>query len=145
MFHKIAIAYDESPESARALAVAIPLAKTLGAELHSITIMEMLPAYTAYAGAEADLVETLENDRNNFYAQLADKARAAADAEGVALVAHVRDGGEADSVVRFVCEEKIELLVIGIHRRHDRVSRMWSTLFTITQNLPCTCHVLGVH
>jgi nucleotide-binding universal stress UspA family protein len=45
--------------------------------------------------------------------------------------------------VNFVCEHKVDLLVIGIHRRSSRVSRMWSTVYTIAQNVPCS--VLGVH
>jgi nucleotide-binding universal stress UspA family protein len=144
MFKNIAVAYDESPEASRALAAAIHLAKTLGVVLQTITVMEKLPAYTAFAtGADPSMLSVLEEDRNKFYEQLQEKARAAAEREGVEMVTHLLDGEEADSIVGFVCERKIDLLVIGLHRRHDRLSRLWSTVYTIAQNVPCS--VFGVH
>lgn len=51
MFKRITVAYNESPEAGRALASAIHLARTLGAELRALTIVEPPPAYTAYADA----------------------------------------------------------------------------------------------
>lgn len=144
MFAKIAVAYDESPEAGRALKSAIELAKILGAGLQAITVMESLPAYTGFAtAADPAMTRTLVDDRLKYYDQLQTKARARAARDGVQLVAHLVDGAEADCIVRFVCEQKIDLLVIGIHRRHDRVSRMWSTVYTVAQNVPCD--VLGVH
>jgi nucleotide-binding universal stress UspA family protein len=144
MFKNIAVAYDESPEAARALTAAIELAKTLGVGLSAITVMERLPAYTAFAaGADACMQATLEEDRSKFYEQLQAAARALATREGVQLATHLLDGEAADGIVDFVCAHKVDLLVIGLHRRHDRVSRMWSTVYTIAQNVPCS--VFGVH
>lgn len=144
MFRKIAVAYDESPEASRALATAIHLAKTLGVGLETITVMEKLPAYTAFAtAAGASLAVSLEEDRKKYYDHLQAAAQAAGKREGVEIVTHVIDGEETDSIISFVCGEKIDLLVIGIHRRPERVSRMWSTVFTVAQNVPCS--VLGVH
>ncbi len=142
MFKNVAVAYDDSPEASRALNKAIELAKTLGIGLTAITVMERLPAYTAFAaGADAAMQATL--DRCNFYEQLQAHARAQALREGVHLSTHLLDGEEADGIVDFVCAHKVDLLVIGLHRRHDRFSRMWSTVYTIAQNVPCS--VFGVH
>jgi nucleotide-binding universal stress UspA family protein len=144
MFKKIAVAYDESPEAGRALEAAIHLAKTLGVGLQSITVMEKLPAYTAFAtGADPAMLRTLEEDRAHYYAQLQAKAQAHASHEGVELATHLVDGEEVDGIVCFVCDHKIDLLVIGLHRRHDRMSRLWSTVYTVAQNVPCS--VFGVH
>ena len=63
--------------------------------------------------------------------------------EGVELVTHLMDTETVGGIVSYVCEHKVDLLVIGLHRRSDRVSRLWSTVYTIAQNVPCS--VLGVH
>ena len=49
MFHKIMVAYDESAEAGRALQASIELAKTLGAELTVVTVLEPLPGYYSFA------------------------------------------------------------------------------------------------
>jgi nucleotide-binding universal stress UspA family protein len=144
MFKKIAVAYDESPEAARALNAAIELAKTIGVGLLAITVMEKLPAYTAFAaGADACLQSTLEDDRLRFYEQLQAAARDVALRGGVQLETHLVDGEATDGIVDFVRAHKVDLLVIGLHRRHDRLSRIWSTVYTIAQNVSCS--VFGVH
>ncbi len=144
MFKNIAVAYDESSEAARALNAAIDLAKTLGVGLVAITVMERLPAYTVFAaGADASMQAALEVDRAKFYEELQAKARDLAQREDVQLATHLVDGEAADGIVDFVCAHKVDLLVIGLHRRHDRLSRLWSTVYTIAQNVPCS--VFGVH
>ena len=144
MYKDIAVAYDESPEACRALAAAIHLAKTLGVGLQTITVMEKLPAYTAFAtSADPSLTVVLEEDRGRYYERMQAGARAAGKREGVEVITHTMDGEDADAIISFTCQHKIDLLVIGIHRRSDRVSRMWSTVYTIAQNVPC--NVLGVH
>jgi len=144
MFKNIAVAYDESPEAGRALAGAIRLAKTLGVELQTITVMEKLPAYTAFAtSADPSMLNVLEEDRSKYYDHLQATARALASRDGVKLTTHLLDGETVDGIVSFVCEHKIDLLVIGLHRRHDRLSRIWSTVYTIAHNVPCS--VFGVH
>lgn len=144
MYKNIAVAYDDSPEAARALVAAIDIAKTFGVGLQSITVMEKLPSYTAFAAAtDPGMITTLEEDRLGFYKRLQASAQAAAEAQGVQLVTHAVEGEAADAIVHFVCDNKIDLLVIGLHRRPSRVSSLWSTVYTIAQNIPCS--VLGVH
>ncbi len=144
MFKNIAVAYDDSPEAARALVAAIEIAKTFGVGLQSITVMEKLPSYTAFATAtDQTMIATLEEDRLEFYKRLQANAQSAAQAQGVQLLTHAVEGEAADAIVRFACDGKIDLLVIGLHRRPSRVSSLWSTVYTIAQNIPCS--VLGVH
>lgn len=52
MFKRILVAYDESPESERALITGIHLAKSLIAELRAVSVQEKLPPYTGYIDAE---------------------------------------------------------------------------------------------
>ena len=144
MFKRIAVAYNESPEARSALASAIQLAKALGSELRLITVMEELPSYTAYAIAtDCSLAQTLRDDRYKHYEQLQAETREMARREGVEVVTHLLDGEVPDRLVEFLVRDKANLLVIGLHRRTSHISRLWSTVYEVAQEAPCS--VLGVH
>jgi nucleotide-binding universal stress UspA family protein len=140
MFKRIAVAYNESPEARRALASAIHLARTLGAELRTVTIVQGLPVYTVSVAA---LDEVVTSDRLEAYDKLQCEAREAALREGVHLVAHLLEGAEVDTIVRFLVEYKADLLVIGLQHHSSRISCLWSTVYELAHGAPCS--VLGVH
>jgi nucleotide-binding universal stress UspA family protein len=139
MFKRIAVAYNESPEARRALASAIHLARTLGAELRTVTIVQGLPVYTVSVAA---LDEVVTSDRLEAYDKLQCEAREAALREGVHLVAHLLEGAEVDTFVRFLVEYKADLLVIGLQHHSSRISCLWSTVYELAHGAPCS--VLGV-
>ena len=144
MFHKIVLAYNESPEAQRALASAIQLAKSLKAELHTVTVMADLPAYTAYVGAvDGSWSRVLMDDRTKLYETLQEKASAFAHQHEVELICHVVEGGEVEAIVDFIRQQKADLLVIGLHQRDLYIARLWSTVYELAQEAPCS--VLGVH
>ncbi len=144
MFRKIAVAYNESPEAEHALGCAIQLAKSLGAELSTITVAAELPGYTAFAGAaDPALSRVLANDQESFYEALREKARASAELHGVALQSHIVEGGEIEAIVSFLRRHKADLLVIGLHQQNLHIARLWSTVYGLAQEAPCS--VLGVH
>jgi nucleotide-binding universal stress UspA family protein len=144
MCERIVVAYNESPESGRALASAIRLAKLLKAELQVVTVMQELPAYTAYAtAADSSLTRQLREDRSQRYEQMQAEARETALREGVAAVIHLLEGDEVDALLDFLLRDKPDLLVIGLHPHASHVSRMWSTVYGVAQDAPCS--VLGVH
>jgi nucleotide-binding universal stress UspA family protein len=144
MFKKIVVAYNESPEASRALASAIQLAKILGAELRVVSVMEDLPAYSAYAtAADSSLARTLREDRSQHYEQLQAEARDTALREGVAVITDLLQGEAVDGLLGFLIREKPDLLVIGLHRHTSHISRLWSTVYEVAQDAPCS--VLGVH
>jgi nucleotide-binding universal stress UspA family protein len=144
MFRKIALAYNESPEAQRALSSAIQLAKSLNAELLAVTVLPSLPGYTAYARAvDASLSQVLVNDQVNFYEALQEKARALAHQYDIDLACHLIEGSEVEAIVSFVRHQKADLLVIGLHQRDLYVARLWSTVYEMAQEAPCS--VLGVH
>ncbi len=144
MFKRITVAYCESPESRRALASAIHLARILGAELQTVTIIEAPPAYTAYADAvDPSLTLTINRDRMQAYERLQSDAREAAGREGVELQTHLLEGEEVDAIVGFLARHKTDLLVIGLHHPQLHISRLWSTVYELAQDAPCS--VLGVH
>ena len=144
MFRKIVVAYNESPESQRAFVSAIKLAKSLNAELLAVTAMADLPAYTAFAGvADSSITRVLKEDRLKFYKNLQDQARAQAESYGIELRSYLIEGRQVEAIVDFLRQQKADLVVIGLHQRDLHIARLWSTVYELAQDAPCS--VLGVH
>ena len=144
MFRKIVVAFNESPESQRAFLVAVKLAKSLNAELQAVTAIGELPAYTAFAGiADSSISRVLEEDRRDFYAKLQNHARAQVESYGIGFHSYLVEGREVEAIVNFLRQQKADLLVVGLHQRDLYIARLWSTVFELAQDAPCS--VLGVH
>jgi nucleotide-binding universal stress UspA family protein len=144
MFRKLVVAYNESPESHRALMAGIHLAKSLGAELHVVTSMADLPAYTAFAGAtDPGLTQVLEQDQSTSYTKLKEKGRALFESYGIEFHGHLLEGHPVEAIVDFLRRQQADLLVIGLHQRDFYIARLWSTVYELAQDAPCS--VLGVH
>jgi nucleotide-binding universal stress UspA family protein len=144
MFKKITVAYNQSPEATRALASAIQLSRMLSAELRVVTIVEPPPAYAAYAdAADSSLGQILIEDRKEIYDRLLAEARKAALREGVEVETHLLQGDEVDAIIRFLGLHQTDLLVLGLHHHQTHISRLWSTVYSVAQDAPCS--VLGVH
>jgi len=143
MFKKIAVAFDESPGAFHALISAISLAKTLGAELQTVTVVEPPPAYTGYVLALPDLSRVLSEDRVKFYEQLEETASAEGRRHDIAIHGTLVTGDEVEAIVEFLRHEKVDLLVVALHRYTPRIARLWSTVYALEQEAPCS--VLGIH
>ena len=101
MFSKILIAYDESPESGRALLTGIQLAKSLNAELRAVSVQENLPPYAGYIDAEVPGgTALLRQQAADYYRELLARARQAAQMEGVSLTAELVEGDEVQAIDR---------------------------------------------
>lgn len=144
MFRRIVAAYNESPESQRALDTAIRLAASLHAELHTVTAMGDLPAYTAFAGAaDPSLPRALKEDRLLVYQELQEKARVQVQGQGIELESHLVEGHPVEAIILFLRRQKADLLVLGLHQHDLHIARLWSTVYELAQDAPCS--VLGVH
>jgi nucleotide-binding universal stress UspA family protein len=144
MFRKIVVAYDGSPEAQRSLVSAIRLAKSLDAELHTVTVIADLPAYTAFAdAADSSVPRMLEQDRRQFYQNLQEKARDLFASYGIGFQGHLIEGKPVEAIVEFLRRQKADLLVLGLHQRELHIARLWSTVYELAQDAPCS--VLGVH
>lgn len=144
MFRKIVVAYNQTAEAQRALASAIRLAKSLDAELLTVTVMVDLPSYTAFASvADPALPRELDADRLRGYTELENKARVQAESHGIRFEAHLLDGKPVEAIVEFLRHHRADLLVIGLHQREFYIARLWSTVYELAQDAPCS--VLGVH
>jgi nucleotide-binding universal stress UspA family protein len=144
MFRKIVVAYNESPESQRALNSAILLAKSLHAELQTVTAMGDLPVYAVYAeAADPSIPRVLEDDRLRFYTKLQQTVRAQVESHGIQFQSFLIEGRQVEAIVEFLRQQKADLLVIGLHQRDLHIARLWSTVYELAQDAPCS--VLGVH
>jgi nucleotide-binding universal stress UspA family protein len=144
MFRKIVVAFNEAPESQRAFLVALKLAQSLNAELQAVTAIGELPAYTAFAGvADSSISRVLEEDQRDFYAKLQDHARVQVESSGIGFQSHLVEGRQVEAIVDFLRQQKADLLVIGLHQRDLHIARLWSTVYELAQDAPCS--VLGVH
>ncbi len=144
MFKRIVVAYDASPESRRALESAIRLAQTLGSELHTVTICEPSTISGSFVTAVAPtLGQTLVSDQRNRAERRLAEAREMAGRDGIDLATHLAEGQEVEEIISCVSGCKADLLVLGIHQHSLYLSRLWSTLFTVALDSPCS--VLGVH
>jgi nucleotide-binding universal stress UspA family protein len=141
---KNTVAYNETPEAERALISAIQLAKSLGAELRTVTVMAEPPAYAAFAAAgDPSLPRTLENDRLKFYQGIQEKASALAERHGIEVASCIVEGRQVEAIIHDLREQRADLLVLGLHQRDLYIARLWSTVYELAQEAPCS--VLGVH
>jgi nucleotide-binding universal stress UspA family protein len=144
MYQNVVVAYNESPEAERALHSAIRLTKIMNGQLQAITVKADLPAYTSFASVgDPSLPHALQQDREAFYQHLQEKARALALSQGVDLRTHLVEGHGVEAIVDFLRAQKADLLVIGLHQRDFYIARLWSTVYELAQEAPCS--VLGVH
>jgi nucleotide-binding universal stress UspA family protein len=119
MFKKILVAYDGSPEAARALIVGIHMAKSLKAELRAFYVYEKLPAYAAgymdFGVTGASIV--LPGQASHYYRMLQVNAQHAAHQQGIALKTELAEGDEVKAIVESVQKTESDLLVLDIPQR----------------------------
>jgi nucleotide-binding universal stress UspA family protein len=135
MFTKILVAYDGSEGARAALRVGIGLAKSLGAELHSISVEEHLPHYAA----TIDEVEDAKDRIDAYFRTLTKEARDQALLAGVDVQTVVRQGHEVEMIITYARDGKFDLLLAGYHghsRIFDRL--IGSTAQSIVRLSPCS-------
>ena len=139
MFHKIMVAYDESSEAGRALQASIELAKTLGAELTVVTVLEPLPGYYSFAVSSVPAWNWTEEKRIR-YGTLQAEARQQAKAAGVVFDAELINGDEVNTIVECAKRHHSDLLVLGM-RKHS-----WLMTGHTSQDVAelAPCAVLGI-
>jgi len=135
MFKKILLAYDGSGGAKAALKVGIGLAKSLSAELQSISVEEELPHYAATMGEVQDAKERVDE----YFRVLTKEARDQAALAGVELQTAIRQGHEVEIIVNYAKEGGFDLLLAGYHG-HSRIFErvMGSTAQSIIRLSPCS-------
>jgi nucleotide-binding universal stress UspA family protein len=138
MYEKIAVAYDGSPGARKALDAAIVLAKQ-GPGLLQLVAVEELPRFPA----SIDEIEEERTEAERRFAPMLEEARLRARAAGVALHAHLLPGHVVATIVEFVREHHIDLLVVGFmghSQLYDRI--IGSTTDRLVRLAPCSVQVV---
>jgi nucleotide-binding universal stress UspA family protein len=144
MFTKIVVALNDLPESQRALRTAIELARACNAELATVSILGELPAYTSFAlVVDPTAPNAMKEDRRRTQDELHEKASLLAREHGVRAKGSIIEGGKVQAILYFLKDERADLLVIGLHQHDFYLSRLWSSVYDLAQEAPCS--VLGVH
>jgi nucleotide-binding universal stress UspA family protein len=139
MFHKIMVAYDESPEAERALQVAIDLARAVGAELAVVTVLEPPPFYYSFAMVGGLPAVRWTEEQSAKFTALQAKARRQAKAAGLMLDAELISGDEVGTIIDCTIKHHSDLLVLGL-RKHTWL--MGSTTRDLSERAPCA--LLGI-
>jgi nucleotide-binding universal stress UspA family protein len=134
MYRRILVAYDGSDGARLALKHGIELARSLGAELVSISVEEHLPHYAASISE----VKAAKEEIDEYFRTLTGEARAQAALAGVALETIIRQGHEVETIVTTAKEGRFDLLVVGYHGHSNIFGRiMGSTAQSIVRLAPC--------
>ncbi len=112
MYSQILVPTDGSPASDAAIEHAIDLAQQYDARLHALYVVDGAAYSTLEAGAEI-VVEALESEGNKATTRVAD---AAADA-GVECTSTVTTGTAYRSIIDYVEDNEIDIVVMGTHGR----------------------------
>ena len=105
---KILIGNDGSDGAFKALSMALGLAKQLGAELHMICVEE-LPLMPASID---EVIEEQDEYEQRYYAVI-DRAMTLAKMQNVDLKTHVVPGHPVPTIIDFIQTHRIDHLVIG--------------------------------
>ena len=144
MFSKIVVALNDLPESQRAVRTAIELARVCNAELATVSILGDLPAYISFASVvDPNAPNAMEEDRRRVQGELHEKASLLAQEHGVRATGSIVEGREVQAILHFLKGEHADLLVIGLHQHDFYLSRLWSSVYDLAKEAPCS--VLGVH
>lgn len=135
MYRRILVAYDGSEGSTRALGAAIELAKVLRAELHSVSVQEHLPYFSATVGE----VEEAKHEANEFFRRITKEAWDRAALAGVHLESKVLRGHEVETIVKYCSEGGFDLLVVGFMGYSSVFGRiMGGTTQNLSRLAPCS-------
>jgi nucleotide-binding universal stress UspA family protein len=135
MFRKVLVAYDGSEGARAALRIGIGLAKSLGADLHCISVEEHLPHYAA----TIDEVEDAKDRIDTYFRTLTKEVQDQALLAGVELQTVIRRGHEVEAIVAYARDGQFDLLLAGYHG-HSRIFDLviGSTAQSIVRLSPCS-------
>jgi nucleotide-binding universal stress UspA family protein len=110
MFSKFLVPVDGSDNAARALDQALILAKSTGATVTAMHVVERPP--TVYVESQKVLNELLANYKKES-AKILDKCKEVAQKHGVKLETVIAEGDAASNITGYAEKESFNLIVIG--------------------------------
>jgi nucleotide-binding universal stress UspA family protein len=138
MHRKILVANDGSDGAAKALNVAIALAKQAKAELHMICVEE-LPRFPA---SVEEVIEE-KQEANHRFAEVIAKAAAEAKSHHIKLTTHVLAGHAVPRIVEIIEQDHFDLLVVGFMGHTALYNRLiGGTTDRLVEMAPCSVLVV---
>jgi nucleotide-binding universal stress UspA family protein len=136
--NKILLGLDGSPNSFKALAEALKLAKLYGAELHTISVEEI----PRFPETVSEIAEEKDTEDSRFH-EIVEKAQGMAQAQNIVLKSHIVIGHEVKTMIEFIKEYQFNLLVIGFMGTSALYERiMGSTCQSLVRMVPCSVLVV---
>ncbi len=118
MYKKIAVATDGSKLSLKAASKGMELAKLFHAELKIVYVIDQrvffFPHEVQELTAENPYFSILETLRSNAQSVL-DSLEKEAGRDGLKIETFIREGSVIDEIVKFVAQNKADILVMGAH------------------------------
>lgn len=111
MYDRILLPTDGSEANNRAVEQAIGLARETDAELHVVFVVEDIP----YAPEMMD--DQVEGQLRAIGEKAIEDIRERAESEGVEIVATIREGAPHSSILGYVDEEDVDVIVMGTQGR----------------------------
>lgn len=144
MFSSLVVVLSSLPESQRALRKAIDLARSWNASLTVVSILEVVPIYAPLAAiVDPTAPSVMREEQRRLHHALHEKAEELGRENGLVVKSTIVEGRGVETLLRFVNEEKADLLVIGVHKQDLYLARLWSSVYDLMQEARCC--VLGVH
>ncbi len=138
MLDRILAAIDPSREGARALRLAIDLAREIGADLKVLIVLKPLPASFSFA-VSAVIAHSWKRAQSNRCSALLTEAMQNMAKAGVFPDAEVVAGSEVQTILRCAKQYQADLIVMGMRHRTIVTDR---TTQDVVERSPCS--VLGV-
>ncbi len=124
----IVCAIDDNPETLGVIQAGAALAKSFGAKLAVVNVLEFqpMPMEVDFVALRKELVTAAKTRLRN----LLDEAK-------VQATHAVVEGSIANSVHEWAASHQADLLVVGRGHAQDGLGRVWSNLYSIVRESPC--------
>jgi nucleotide-binding universal stress UspA family protein len=135
---KVLLAYDGSDASRKALNKAIEITSRENGELVILSVTEPVCPVSITEKECSLLDSSLRTETKN----LLEKIKAEMVKEPVKAKTVVKEGRPADEIIKFVKENKIDLVVIGSHGRHGaKKFFLGSVSLRVAEHCPCSVFI----
>lgn len=144
MFSKIVVAFNDLPESQRALRTSIYLARLCNAEVTTVTILGYLRGHAPFSIVlDPQAPAATMGQRRNHHKEMHKKVANLARGQGSQARSSIVPGDEVPATSHFAKEERADSLVVGLHQHGFSLSGLLNSIYDLAHDADCS--VLGVH
>jgi nucleotide-binding universal stress UspA family protein len=144
MFSKIVVAFNDLPESQRALRTSIYLARLCNAEVTTVTILGYLRGHAPFSIVlDPQAPVAMMEERRNRHTEMHEKAANLARDLGVLAQGAIVLGDELPAILDFAKDKNTASLVVGLHQHGFSLSGLLNSIYDLAHDADCS--VLGVH